>query len=134
MKLICPIHLIVFLAVVTSLGGCGKRHRFVSQLMRPQGILSVVVRSDIRGGISLRFGTPTTPRVTISLREKDGIVVEQQGKETLLYVGKELWYRIPDKTQRLEIRVTNRKIAAKADGVLLVKITDTEHEDANRPR
>jgi len=75
-------HLIVFFVLVASLGGCGKKHRMESQLMRPQGILRVVVRSDVQGGITLRSGTPTTPRVTISFREQDGIVVEQQDKKT----------------------------------------------------
>ncbi len=50
-----------------------------------------------------------------------------------MYVGNELRYRIPEETKRLEIRVKNTKVTAKADGVPLSKIKDTEHEDSNRP-
>ncbi len=131
MKTVYLIRVIAFFAIVTSLGGCGTRVYLESQLMAGQGPLSVVVHSDIEGGCSGLSGS-STPRCAFSFKEMDDIVVEHQGEETLLYVGKELRFRIPEKTQKLDIKVKNGNIAVKADGVLLPMVEDTEQADAMR--
>ena len=83
--------------------------------MGGQGPMSVVVHSDIEGGCSGLSGT-STPRCAFSFKEMDDIVVEHQGEETLLYVGKDLRFRIPEKTKKLDIKVKNGNIAVRADG------------------
>jgi hypothetical protein len=134
MKIVYLIRVIAFFAIVTSLGGCSCME---SQVMRRQGPLSVVVDSDIQGGIS-HWSGKSTSRVAFSFKEMDDIVVEHLGGETLLYVGKDLRFRIPEKTKKLRIKVKNCNIAVKADGVLLPKVEDTEpnasgHAAAHRP-
>jgi hypothetical protein len=136
MKIVYLIRVIAFFAIVTSLGGCGTSYwagwhgplsdyRGESDVHRPQGPLSVVVYSDIQCAPSHWSGASTS-RVTLSFKEMDDIVVEQQGEETLLYVGKDLRFRIPEETKRLIIKVKNSNIAVEADGVVLPKVEDTE--------
>jgi hypothetical protein len=148
MKIVYLIRVIAFFAIATSLGGCGTSYwagwhgplsdyRGESQVRRRQGPLSVVVYSDIQCSRSHWSGASTS-RVTLSFKEMDDIVVEQQGEETLLYVGKDLRFRIPEETKRLIIKVENSNIAVEADGVLLPKVEDTEpnasgHAAAHRP-
>jgi hypothetical protein len=140
MRIVNLTRVIAFFAIVTSLGGCGSSYhgewhgplsdyRGESQVLRRQGPLSVVVYSDIQCGRSHWSGA-TTSRVTLSFKEMDDIVVEHLGEETLLYVGKDLRFRIPDKTKKLRIEVKNSNIAVKADGVLLPKVEDTEPADS----
>jgi hypothetical protein len=115
---------IILLTGIGLLFGCSGSHRLESQLLRPSGVLSVGVRSDIQGEISTTAGP--TPRVTVLLGKKDEITVEQAGNETLLRIRGSLWSRIPQESKRLHVRFKDQNFLVELDGVALPKGQEAE--------
>ena len=114
----------ILLIAISLLPGCSPSHRLESQLLRPTGVLSVGVRSDIAGEIFTTAGA--IPRVTVLLGKKDELAVEQVGNETLLRIRGSLWSRIPQESKRLEVRFKHQDFLVEVDGVALPKSQEAE--------
>jgi hypothetical protein len=128
MKATCTV---IILTGITLLFGCSNSHRLETQLLRPNGVLSVMVWSDIKGEISTSAGT--TPRVTVLLGIKEEVSVEQLGNQTILYVRGRLWNHVPQEGKKLEIRFKHDVVIVQMDGVALRDNRDAEPDGAANP-
>jgi hypothetical protein len=120
---ICPMFLmeaackVLILTGITLLFGCSNSHHLESQLLRPNGVLSVGIWSDIKGEIFTTAGA--TPRVTVRLGTKEEVAVEQVGNQTILYIRGRPWNRVPQESKRLDIRFEHDVVVVQTDGVIL---------------
>jgi hypothetical protein len=115
---------LILVIVISLWPGCSPSHRFESQLLRPTGPLSVVVRSDTAGEISTT--AEVIPRVTVILGKKDELTLEQVGKETFLRIRGSLWSRISQESKRLDVRFKHQEFYVEVDGVALPKSQEPE--------
>jgi hypothetical protein len=125
MKATCSV---IVLTGLTLLFGCSNSHRLASQLLRPNGVLSVEVSSDTQGEISTTAGT--TPRVTVVFGTNQAALLEQTGNQTMLYIRGKPWNRVPQESAKLEIRFAHDVVEVLVDGIALRENRDAESDGA----
>ena len=89
----------VILFAMIVLGGCRyESHSLTSQVLRSNGILNVIAKSDVQGTISSAFGE--NPHVTISYGEENTVVIGQ----TQITIRGKLWGEIPETTKTVRVQ------------------------------
>jgi hypothetical protein len=119
---------VIILTGMTLLFGCSDSHRLASQLLRPNGVLSVDVSSDTQGEISTTAGT--TPRVTVVFGTNEAALLEQTGNQTMLYIRGRPWNRVAQESKKLEIRFAHDLVEVQVDGIALRENQDAEPDGA----
>ena len=118
MKLPTSILHLVLICMLGVLSSCDN-NRYESQLMRPDGVLSVRVLSYTQGGIHTTAGAK--PQVVASLDDGTKIVVEQAEHRTTLSVDGVLYALVPSTAKNLEIDLKKTGLTVEVDGVSLPK-------------
>ena len=84
---------ILLLSLVRIPGCKQKSHSLTSQVLRGNGILNIIAKSDVRGTINSVAGE--NPHVTLAFGERNTVVIEQ----TKIYIRGELWGGIPNEAK-----------------------------------
>ena len=106
--------LFAFFAVAVA--GCGTHSQFASQVATPKGTIAVEATVDGEGGITTSLDG-NVPKVTLHFGDDRRVVVEQDR----ILVDDEVYARLPDGTQKVEIDIAGGKVTLKADGRVIAK-------------
>ncbi len=92
------------------LAGCKhKSHSLASQVLRSNGILDVVAKSDVQGTIDSTAGE--NPHVTISYGEANTVVIDQ----AQITIRGKLWGEIPKQTKKVLVQFGNNEFRIELD-------------------
>ena len=93
-----------------TIAGCKhKSHSLASQVLRNNGVLSVVAHSDVQGTIHSVAGE--NPHVTISFGEENAVVIDQ----TQITIRGKSWGEIPREAKKVLVQFNNSKFQIKID-------------------
>jgi hypothetical protein len=96
-----------------AIAGCKQEshslHSLASQVLRANGPLNVVVKSDVQGTIDFVAGE--NPHVTVSFGEANTVVIGQ----TQITIRGTLWGEIPETTKKVRIKFYNNEYQIELD-------------------
>ena len=103
----------IILTAILMLAGCKQNsHSLASQVLRANGILNVVVKSDVQGSISSVAGE--NPHVTISFGQTNSMEIGQ----TQITVRDKLWGAIPEMTKTVLVDFYDTEFQVRLDSQL----------------
>jgi hypothetical protein len=105
----------IILLAMLMLVGCNKRkshslsHSLASGVLRANGVLNVVVKSDVQGTIDAVAGE--NPHVSVSFDEANTVVIGQ----TQITIRGTLWGEVPETTKKVRIEFHNNEFQIELD-------------------
>jgi hypothetical protein len=101
----------IILLAMLMLTGCNKRnsHSLASGVLRANGVLNVVVKSDVQGRIDAVAGE--NPHVTVSFGDANTVVIGQ----TQITKRGMLWGEIPETTKQVRIQFCRNEFQIELD-------------------
>ncbi len=100
---------IMLLALILLAGCKHKSHSLASQVLRSNGILNVIAKSDVQGTINSVAGE--NPHVLFHFGESNAVVIEQ----TQITVRGELWGEIPEETKKVLVQFDDNEFQIELD-------------------